>query len=302
MKMALVTNLQPKKQLSAELKKFGITANQTSAVDSQAYVEGLKAYTKSAEYAKRLTDLEERLSPADVRRMIIGAGYGNTRGSSEKAFKKAQKQGHISKDADFTHYWVNKIVVEYNEVTIKALQQVIDQGVKLSPGKTDFRDNFSYVNHFYIPGSVTSDGLDNANIVSYFTHKNRKEKNKMLASESYYKVPAGGYQFDEIKDTASKYGYKNRNLAALHNLLYTLKYKRGWNDVHDKLIELSSHNVEAALRIIAIDGWDKWFSYDKEDYASKDEYNRVLDEELKKYNEEDTNATNKQASSNKSGT
>ena len=299
--MALVTNLQPKKQLSAELKKFGITANQTSAVDSQAYVEGLKEYTKSAEYAKRLNDFADRLSPADVRRMIITAGYGNTRGSSERSFKKAQKEGYISSDADFTSYWTHKLVVEFNEVTIKALQQVIDQGVKASPEKTDFTEEFKYVNHFYIPGSIAADGLDNPVTVAATVSKVRKNKNALLASKAYYSIPSRSFKFDETDDTVSKYAYRNRGLAALHNLLYVLKHKRGWEDAYLDLKELASYSVADAIRAIEIDGWDRWFDYDSDTSSDETSYRRLIGEGLKKY-KEDTNETNKQASSDKSGT
>lgn len=302
MKMALVTNLQPKKQLSAELKKFGITANQTSAVDSQAYVEGLKAYTKSAEYAKRLNDFADRLSPTDVRRMIITAGYGNTRGSSERSFKKAQKDGYISSDADFTSYWTHKLVVEFNNTTIKALQQVIDQGVKAYPGKTDFTTEFQYVNHFYIPGSISPDGLDNPVTVAATVSKVRREKNKMLASKSYYATPSGGFNFEDVDDTVSKYAYKNRSLAALHNLLYTLKYKRGWEDAYLDLKELASYDINAAIRAIEIDGWDKWFDYDSDIDSDEESYRRVIGKELAKIRKDRANEKKSKTGSNKSGT
>lgn len=299
--MALITNIQPKIQLSDELKKFGITANQTSAVDSQAYVEGLKKYTKSAEYAKRLNDFADRLSPADMRRMIITAGYGNTRGSSERSFKKAQKEGYISSSVDFISYWTHKLVVEFNEITIKALQQVINQGVKAYPEKTDFTEEFKYVNHFYIPGSIAADGLDNPVTVAATVSKVRKEKNKMLASKSYYSIPDRGFEFDEIDDTVSKYKYRNRNLAALHNLLYVLKHKRGWEDAYLDLKELASYSVADALRAIDINGWDQLFDYDSNTNSDEASYRRLIKEGLKKY-KEDNNETNEQASSDKSGT
>lgn len=290
--MALITNLKPKKQLSAELKKFGITANQTSAVDSQAYVEGLKAYTKSAEYAKRLNDFADRLSPADMRRMIISAGYGNTRGSSERSFKKAQKEGYISSSTDFSSYWTHKLVVEFNNTTIKALQQVIDQGVKAYPGKTDFTAEFQYVNHFYIPGSIAADGLDNPVTVAATVSKVRREKNKMLASKSYYATTSGGFNFEDVGDPVSKYAYRNRSLAALHNLLYVLKNKRGWEDAYLDLKELASYSVADALRAIEIDGWDQWFDYDSNANSDEASYKRLIGEGLKKYKEDD-NETNK---------